>query len=128
MKRSLHAALIILLYLIIANQSNLYAGRIELKFFSSETGYSVTPDNLLICDAYNPKNIISLNTSSGNSYSAVINAGSYTITAIKSGYTGSQTGFTIDENEIKYDIFLDPLTSNPKLNTQRIKSLLKPDA
>ena len=128
MKRSLQAALIILIYLTIAIPSNLYAGLIELKFFSSETGYSVTPDHLQICDAYNQNNTISLNTSSTNSYSANLNSGSYTITAIKSGYVSSQTGFTIDENEIKYDIFLDPLTSNQMLNTQRIKSLLKPDA
>ncbi len=128
MNRSLQSALIILLYLIIAIPSNLFAGRIELKFFSSETGYCITPDYLLICDVYNPKNIISQNTNTNNSYSANLNAGSYTITAFKQGYSSSQTGFSIDDNEIKYDIFLDPVTSNQKLNTQRIKSLMKPDA
>ncbi len=126
-KNTLHAALIIF-FITLSFKSDLFAGRIELKFFSSETGYSIKPDQLLICDVDNPKNIISLNIISNNHYSANLNEGSYTITALKSGFVSSQTGFTIKENEIKYDIFLDPLTSNQKLNTQRIKSLLKPDA
>ena len=108
-------------------QSMLFAGNIELKFFSSETGYLVTPDHLIVSDAFNSKNTITIPHNSNNSYTAQLRAGSYLITVFKSGYNSSQTGFTIDENDVKYDIFLDPVSSNQMLNPQRIKNLLKPD-
>jgi hypothetical protein len=127
MKKILQASIVIILYLSFTSQSILFAGRIEIKFFSSETGYSLTPDNLLITDAFNTQNSISLNTNSNYSYSGELNSGTYLISAVKSGYTSSQTELTIGSNEIRYDIFLDPLASNQLLNTQRIKSLLKPD-
>ncbi len=126
MKRRLHTALIILLYTTLIHQSYIFAGRIELKFFSSETGLSIIPDNLLLTDAYNQKNVISLHSGS-YSVSQDIAPGSYFISVFKNGFSPSQTNFTIDAGEIHYDIFLDPVTSNNKLNLQRIKSLLKPN-
>lgn len=128
MNRSLHTALIIIAFISLSFQSVLFAGRLELKFFSSETGYSISPDKLLVTDANNPANSISIQNNSGNSYIAELAQGSYFITAYRSGFASSQTNFTISDNEIRYDIFMDPLTSNSKLNTQRIKSLIKPDA
>jgi len=128
MNRSLHTALIVTALISLSFQSILYAGRLELKFFSSETGYSIAPDKLLVTDANNPANSISIQNNSGNSYIAELEKGSYFITAYRSGFASSQTNFTINDNEIRYDIFLDPLTGNSKLNTQRIRSLMKPDA
>lgn len=126
MKNLYRFALIAVIYFSFTSHSLLFAGRFEVKFFSSETGYSITPEQIFISDAYNTKNVISLHTNSGNSYSADL-TGSYLITAVKSGFITSQTSFTIENNEVRYDIFLDPMTSNQMLNTQRIKSLLKPD-
>ena len=128
MNRIIHIALIIIAFISLSFQSILYAGRLELKFFSSETGYIITPDKLLVTDANNPVNSISIRSNSGNSYITELAGGSYFITAYRSGFASSQTNFTISDNEIRYDIFMDPLTSNSKLNTQRIKSLMKPDA
>jgi len=128
MNRSLHTALIVTALISLSFQSILYAGRLELKFFSSETGYSIAPDKLLVTDANNPANSISIQNNSGNSYIAELEKGSYFITAYRSGFASSQTNFTISDNEIRYDIFMDPLTGNSKLNVQRIKSLMKPDA
>lgn len=127
MNRSLQSAFIILIFFSFSMQTRLFAGNIELKFFSSETGYLVTPDHLLVSDAYNSKKSISISFNSDNSYTANLSAGSYFVTAFKSGYNSSQTGFTIGTGEIKYDIFLDPLTPNPMLNGQRIKALLTTD-
>ncbi|NOS84677.1 MAG: T9SS type A sorting domain-containing protein [Ignavibacteria bacterium] len=128
MNRSLHTALIISALISLSFQSILYAGRLELKFFSSETGYSITPDKLLVSDANNPANSFSIQKNSANSYITELARGSYFITAFHSGFASSQTNFTISDNEIRYDIFMDPLTVNSKLNVQRIKSLMKPDA
>ena len=128
MNRSLHTALIVTALISLSFQSILYAGRLELKFFSSETGYSIAPDKLLVTDANNPANSISIQNNSGNSYIAELEKGSYFITAYRSGFASSQTNFTISDNEIRYDIFMDPLTGNSKLNSQRIKTLMKPDA
>ncbi len=127
MKNIYKTALIVILYFSFTNSSILFAGRFEVKFFSSETGYALTPDNLLVTDAFNSKNSISLHTNSNYSYSAELNNGSYLITAVKSGFISSQTSFTINNNEIRYSIFLDPVASNQMLNQQRIKNLLKPD-
>lgn len=128
MNSSLHIALFIITFISLSFQSILFAGRLELKFFSSETGYSIAPEKLLVTDANNPANSISIQINSGNSYITELILGSYFITAFHTGYASSQTNFTISDNEIRYDIFMDPLTSNAKLNTQRIKSLMKPDA
>lgn len=128
MNRSLHTALIVTALISLSFQSIVFAGRLELKFFSSETGYSIAPDKLLVTYANNLANSISVNNNSGNSYITELNPGSYFITALHSGYASSQTNFTISDNEIRYDIFMDPLTRNSKLNTQRIKSFMKPDA
>lgn len=128
MNRSLHTSFIIIAFIFVSFQSILFAGRLELKFFSSETGYSISPDKLLLTDANNPANSISIQNNSGNSYIAELTRGSYFITAYRSGFASSQTNFTISNNEIRYDIFMDPLKSNVKLKTQRIRSLMKPDA
>lgn len=128
MKRSLQTALIILVFHSFSSYTLLFSGTIELKFFSSQTGYIVVPDNLHIKNAASSQTLISINSNSKNVYSATLSAGSYSITAFKIGYLSSQTSFTIDENEIKYDIFLDPLTSNAMLEPARIKSLLRTDA
>ena len=128
MNRTLHTALIVTALISLSFQSILFAGRLELKFFSSETGYSIAPDKLLVTDANNPSNSISIQNNSANSYITELAGGSYFITAYRSGFASSQTNFIISDNEIRYDIFLDPLTSNSKLNTKRIKSLMKPDA
>lgn len=128
MNRSLHTSFIIIAFISLSFQSILFAGRLELKFFSSETGYSIVPDKLLVTDANNPSNSISIQNNSANSYITDLAQGSYFITAYRSGFASSQTNFTISDNEIRYDIFMDPLTSNSKLNTQRINSLMKPDA
>ncbi|MCI0717225.1 MAG: T9SS type A sorting domain-containing protein [Chlorobi bacterium] len=127
MKNLFKLAIITILYISLQCQSILFAGRIEVKFFSSETGYVFTPDHLFITDAFNTKNYISFHENSNHSYTAELNSGSYFITAVKSGYISSQTEFTISDNEIRYDIFLDPLVSSAMLNPQRIKSLLRPD-
>jgi hypothetical protein len=103
------------------------SGRIEVKYFSSETGYVLTPDNLFVTDTFNSKNSISLRTNSNHTYSAELTSGTYLVTAIKSGYVSSQTEFTITNNEVRYSIFLDPISSNQMLNQNRIKSQLKPD-
>jgi hypothetical protein len=125
--KNLYKVLLITSFFTLSNQSILSAGHFEVKFFSSETGYALTPDHLIISDAFNSKNSISLTANSNHSYSAELSSGSYFIIAVKSGYISSQTEFAIGNNEIRYDIFLDPVTSNQKLNPQRIKSLLKPD-
>ena len=124
MKRSLHAVLIILLYLIFVNQSNLFAGKIELKIFSSETGYALTPEFIRISDNKNPESLMNLNSKVNYSYTSVLPQGSYILTVEKQGYRTCQTGFTINSNDIKYDIFLDPLVKNPLLAPGRIKNLL----
>lgn len=128
MKKIIQTALIILVFHSLSLNSNLLAGTIELKFFSSQTGYILTPDQVLIIDAANPNKPISLKSNSEDVFSASLSAGSYSVTAFKSGYLSSQTSFSIGENEIKYSIFLDPLISDPMLDPARIKSLLKPDA
>ena len=70
MNRSLHTSFIIIAFISLSFQSILFAGRLELKFFSSETGYSIIPDKLLVTDANNPANSISIQNNSGNSYIA----------------------------------------------------------
>ncbi|MCI0450727.1 MAG: hypothetical protein L0Y79_13275, partial [Chlorobi bacterium] len=102
MKNLFKLAIITILYISLQCQSILFAGRIEVKFFSSETGYVFTPDHLFITDAFNTKNYISFHENSNHSYTAELNSGSYFITAVKSGYISSQTEFTISDNEIRY--------------------------
>src|SRR4030095_14165471 len=126
--KNLYKVLLIAALISLSNHSILSSGHFYVSFFSSETGYALIPDNLFISDAFNVKNSISLNTNSNHSFSAELNSGSYFILAVKSGFISFQTEFTIaDNNEIRYSVFLDPVTSSQKLNSQRIKRLLKPD-
>jgi hypothetical protein len=109
-------------------QSTLYAGNIDLKFFSSETGISIIPDELIIYNTSNGQNILPPVNMLSNNFSVSLNEGTYSITVVKAGYISSQTSFDINSSDIICSMFLDPLTANTKLNTPRIKSLLKPDA
>nr|HMT10758.1 hypothetical protein [Ignavibacteria bacterium] len=125
MKISLRIALIILLTLLM--QSGSLAGKIELKFFSSETGYALFPENLLLSNINSPSASIKLNKSTSNIFYSELAPGTYCISTFHTGYAGSQTYFTIGNIDISYDIFLDPLSPNVKLNPVRIKSLLRND-
>lgn len=127
MKISLRFASIILLTLLI--QSGSLAGKIELKFFSSETGYALSPENLLLTNINSPAASVKLNKSTSNIFYSELAPGTYFISTFHAGYAGSQTYFTIgNDDNISYDIFLDPLSPNAKLNPARIKSLLRNDA
>ena len=109
-------------------QFTAYSGNIDLKFFSSETGMSVTPDKLIIYNTSTENEIATPQAFQSNQYTASLGEGTYLISIFKSGFQSSQTSFDIKTNDIYCNIFLDPLTPNSKLNTPRIKSLLKPDA
>jgi hypothetical protein len=126
MKR-LFPSVFIILIISFFMQTCIYAGRIELKFFSSRTGYTVSPEYVSLTRAEDYLTAIRLNKNS-NTYFTELSPGTYLINAATPGYENSQTSFTINDNEISYDIFLDPLTPDPKLVPARIKSLLKPDA
>jgi len=126
MKISLRFALIILLTLLI--QSGSYAGKIELKFFSSETGYALSPGNISLTKVNDPVASVKVNKTPSNTFYSELSPGTYIINAFNTGYAGSQTYFTIGESDINYDIFLDPISVNPKLNPARIKTLLRTDA
>lgn len=112
---------------ILTSQSIFSTGRVELKFFSSETGYSLEPDYLILANSIDSRNSISLQKGAYSTYRADLTNGTYSITAVKSGYLSSQSELAITDNEVRYDVFLDPITPNQNLNQQRIKSLLKTD-
>jgi len=126
MKISLRFALIILLTLLMQSES--YAGKIELKFFSSETGYALSPGNISLTKVNDPAASVKVNKTPSNTFYSELVPGTYLINAFNTGYAGSQTYFTIGESDINYDIFLDPISVNPKLNPARIKTLLRTDA
>lgn len=119
--------LFVLLIFFTLSANHLFSsGRVEIKFFSSETGYSILPDNLVLQDVNNIANSVRL-SKSGNNYYAELPNSSYIITASKQGFISSTTYFKVNNGELNYRIFLDPVLSNEKLSQNRIKSLLLPD-
>ncbi|MBN8586346.1 MAG: T9SS type A sorting domain-containing protein [Ignavibacteria bacterium] len=126
MKRKILFTLFSILTLLV--QTTAFAGNIDLKFYSSETGVSVIPEKLIIYNTSTGQDIITPQALQSNNYSVSLAEGTYSITVFKSGYQSSQTSFDIKANAINCSIFLDPLAVSTKLNTLRIKSLLKPDA
>lgn len=126
MNKLFQLAFAVLLTLLVQHVS--YSGNIVLKFFSSQTGYSLTPENLSITNIKSPAASVKLNKSSANSFHSELSPGTYILNAFCTGYEGSQSYFTIGNDDISYDIFLDPINTDPKLNPARIKSLLRTDA
>jgi len=126
MEKIRQSVLIFTVFVLFACQS-VFAGRIELRFFSSETGYLLTPDNPVLTNTSGKQDVIPIPKNSAGVYSQELAAGTYMISASCTGYLSTQTEFTIAENELRYNIFLDPLVGNPLLAPGRIKSMLRPD-
>ncbi len=96
---------------------------IEIRTFSSETGYGLIPDYIQIIDTRdNSKTFIY--QEQDNTVSAELPNGSYLLSLSKNGYKSCQTSFALSGSSIKYDIFLDPVQTDPLLSAARIKSLL----
>jgi len=121
MKKFIYLNLLFFITLITYSQSN----KIELKILSSETGYTLVPDNIRIADIENHEQYKVFQKNADNSFSANISSGTYTLSIFKEGYSSCETYFSINGKDIKYDIYLDPLNKNPMLKSERIKTLLK---
>jgi len=117
---------LIAVFVISHNNISYSIGRLEMSFYSSDNGYAVSPDYLVIMDINNTSNTVRLN-GKGNHYTAVLPDASYVVTFLKSGYELSQTYFTVDNNILNYRFFVDPLVHDHNLSPYRIMNLLKPE-
>lgn len=95
---------------------------VNIQIFSSESGYAVIPEHFKITD-YNTKQPVNYN------YGSYINLpdGDYLLQIYKQGYTGCETYFSVKDKDISIRIFLDPLTPDPLLKSERIKQITKKD-
>ncbi|HEY3251410.1 MAG TPA: SpoIID/LytB domain-containing protein, partial [Ignavibacteria bacterium] len=103
------------------------SNKVELKILSSETGYSLVPEQIQISNI-NREVSIDLKNKVDNYYAVNLTEGKYLLSVRKEGYSACESYFSIEGKDIKYDIYLDPVVKNPLLKTDRIKSLMKDNA
>jgi hypothetical protein len=124
MKMNTKIKLIILLIFLLFIRGSVYSKNnfdFNIKVFSSETGYPLTPDNISIVNKNNSYLKYDVN---GNSLSTSLNKGEYSLSVVKNGYSSCETYFTLDKTDISYNIFLDPVNKDPLLNSNRIKQIV----
>jgi hypothetical protein len=112
-------------FIIIFTPNFIFSDNFNLKLFSSQTGLAVKPEKIIIFSKDYSAKIIDLKINSDNCYSANLPNGLYNIFIQSNGFLPMQTEFALNNNEITYAIFLDPVESNNLLALNRIKSLLK---
>lgn len=96
---------------------------INIKVFSSDNGYSLTPDNISIVKKNDATSSFNYKIKDNN-LSLSLKQGEYTLTVIKNGYSSCETYFILDKNDVSYNIFLDPLDKDPLLSPDRIKQFV----
>ena len=102
--------------------SYLLSSTADISVFSSSNGYAVIPDHFKITN-YNSKKPANFNYGSP----ANLPDGNYLLQVYKQGYSGCETYFSVKDKNISIKIFLDPLTPDPLLKSDRIKQLIKKD-
>jgi stage II sporulation SpoD-like protein/type IX secretion system substrate protein len=96
-----------------------YSSNLNIKIFSGENGYSLAPQQISLTD------ITGKSIQLINRQSAALPSGDYSLYVYSEGYQPSQTNFTINENDLNCNIYLDPVNKDPLLSSSRIKQTVK---
>ena len=92
---------------------------VNIQIFSSGSGYAVIPDGIIITNN-TTKAPVSFNSNR-------LPDGDYILQITKQGYSGFESYFSVNRNDINIRIFLDPVSKDPLLTSSRIKQLVKKD-
>src|SRR4030095_8738119 len=107
--------LTLLLFINIYSQNN----TVQLKIFSSETGYLLSPDIIKLTG--NNNNQIQTDKAS----SINLPAGIYHLLVSQQGYSTCETYFSLEGKDISIRLYLDPMEKNPLLSSARLGQLVK---
>lgn len=113
----------VLIFLLFFGGASYCNGYLNIKVFSSENGYRISPDNISIINKNKPDNNLNYKISQ-NTLSLSPEQGEYKLTVIKAGYSPCEIYFVMAGIDISYNIFLDPIDKDPLLSPNRIKKNL----
>lgn len=101
--------------------------KIEIKISSSENGYSIQPENIYLRNQNNEDFTKYIISGININYTTFLPPGTYFLSVYKNGFLSCETYFSINQQDIKYHLYLDPINKNQLFSEQRIKQLLKQD-